>query len=64
VIASHAEATISDTMFAHECERLHSRWNYHLPYKEALYYYNVLRQHYRDEWILPAMGQSCSLLTA
>jgi asparagine synthase (glutamine-hydrolysing) len=64
VIASLADATISDSVFAHERERLHSRWNYHLPNKEALYYYNVLRQHYRDEWILPHMAQSRSLLPA
>jgi asparagine synthase (glutamine-hydrolysing) len=64
VIASLAEATISDSEFARERERLHSRWNYRLPNKEALYYYNILRQYYHDEWILPHMAQSRSLLPA
>jgi asparagine synthase (glutamine-hydrolysing) len=64
IITMVAEATISDREFARERERLQFRWNYHLLSKEGLYYYNVLRQHYRDEWILPHMSQSRSLLPA
>jgi asparagine synthase (glutamine-hydrolysing) len=64
MIAALADATISDAVLARERERLCLRWNYRLPNKEALYYYNVLRQHYRDEWILPEMGQSRSLAPA
>jgi asparagine synthase (glutamine-hydrolysing) len=64
IIAELAEATISDTTFVRERERLRARWNYHLPNKEALYYYTIMRQHYRDEWILPYMGQSRSIASA
>ncbi len=62
--AQLANATISDTVFVGERERLHTQWNYRLLNKEALYYYGILRQHYRDEWILPEIGQSRSLASA
>jgi asparagine synthase (glutamine-hydrolysing) len=63
-IARLAEDTISDEEFAIAREQLEARWSYRLPSKEALYYYNILRQHYWDEWILPEMGRSRSLLPA
>jgi asparagine synthase (glutamine-hydrolysing) len=56
-----AEEVISDAEFATERQRLARDWNYRLPNKEALYYYRLLRQFYRDEWILPGMGCSRSL---
>jgi len=61
IMARRAEGTISDTEFAAESRRLAADWNYHLPSKEALYYYKILRQFYRDEWILPEMGRSRSI---
>jgi asparagine synthase (glutamine-hydrolysing) len=64
IMAAIAGVTISDAVFARERERLRARWNYHLANKEALYYYNLLRHFYRDEWILPQMGQSRSLVPA
>jgi asparagine synthase (glutamine-hydrolysing) len=61
ILAQVAEREISDRDFSIEFERLHSRWNYDLPNKEALYYYRILRQNFEDRWILPTMGQSRSL---
>lgn len=61
IIAQRAEETISDTEFVAESLRLADDWNYRLPNKEALYYYKILRQFYRDEWILPEMGLSRSI---
>jgi asparagine synthase (glutamine-hydrolysing) len=63
-MARLAEDTISDEEFALAREQLEARWNYRLANKEALYYYEILRQHYWDEWILPEMGRSRSLLPA
>ena len=60
-IAHLADDTIDDAELDVERERLKRRWNYHLPNKEALYYYRILQRFYRDEWILPNMGQSRSL---
>jgi asparagine synthase (glutamine-hydrolysing) len=62
IIPQLADDSISDAAFAHERARLAAHWSYHLPNKEALYYYTLLRRHYRDEWILPEMGRSRSLL--
>jgi asparagine synthase (glutamine-hydrolysing) len=64
IMATLAEVSVSDAEFARERERLHARWNYYLANKEAFYYYQVMRQSYRDEWILPHMGQSRSLAPA
>jgi asparagine synthase (glutamine-hydrolysing) len=61
IMATLAEVRVSDAEFARERERLQARWNYRLANKEALHYYQVMRQFYRDEWILPEMGQSRSL---
>jgi asparagine synthase (glutamine-hydrolysing) len=60
-IARLAEDSISDDAFAIAREQLETRWSYRLPNKEALYYYDLLRPHYWDEWILPEMGRSRSL---
>jgi asparagine synthase (glutamine-hydrolysing) len=61
MVAHMANEQISDRDFRNERKRLKRDWNYRLPNKEALYYYNILREHYKDEWILPEMGQSRSL---
>lgn len=61
IMVRRAEGTISDTEFTAESRRLAADWNYRLPSKEALYYYKILRQFYRDEWILPEMGRSRSI---
>jgi asparagine synthase (glutamine-hydrolysing) len=61
MMVNRAEETISGAEFATERRRLAQDWNYHLPNKEALYYYRILRQFYQDEWILPGMGCSRSL---
>ncbi|MCE7985146.1 MAG: asparagine synthase B [Caldilinea sp. CFX5] len=61
LLAQQAATTISDAEFVAEQQRLATEWNYRLPGKEALYYYKLLRQCYRDEWILPSMGHSRSL---
>jgi hypothetical protein len=63
-MATLAKVRVSDAEFARERERLQARWNYRLANKEALHYYQVMRQFYRDEWILPEMGQSRSLAPA
>lgn len=61
ILAQHAERSVSDQEFEREKIRLQKEWNYILPNKEALYYYHILRQNYRDEWIFPGMGHSRSL---
>lgn len=61
LIARRADDTISDAEFSAERNRLANEWQYSLPNKEALYYYRVLRQSYRDEWIFPSLGRSRSL---
>ena len=63
-IARLAEDAISDEEFALTREQLEARWNYRLPNKEALYYYDILREHYWDEWILPEIGRSRGVLPA
>jgi asparagine synthase (glutamine-hydrolysing) len=61
LMAARAEAEISDAELATERRRLAREWQYDLQNKEALYYYRVLRQSYRDEWIFPSLGHSRSL---
>jgi asparagine synthase (glutamine-hydrolysing) len=61
VIARKAEDGISFDEFHSERARLLYQWNYRLPNKEALYYYRILQQYYKDQWIFPAMGHSRSL---
>jgi asparagine synthase (glutamine-hydrolysing) len=61
LIAQVAEDTIGDAEFAAERTRLAQTWNYHLGNKEALYYYRLLSEAYRDEHIFPTMGHSRSL---
>ena len=61
LLAQIAEDTISTTEFINERQRLSQEWNYHLPNKEALYYYRILHDAYQDEWIFPSLGQSHSL---
>jgi len=61
LLAERAEEKISDSDFQQEKKRLQDEWEYTLPNKEALLYYNMLREHYQDEWIMPNMGQSRSL---
>lgn len=61
LIAQLAEEKISDDEFISEAQRLKSEWNYALPNKEALYYYQIMQEHYDDQWIFPNMGHSRSL---
>jgi asparagine synthase (glutamine-hydrolysing) len=61
ILARLAEREISDTEFETEFARLLAQWDYELPNKEALYYYRILREYYKDRWIFPTMGQSRSL---
>ena len=61
IIAQRAEAEITDRELADERRRFAQAWNYHLPNKEALYYYRILREAYQDDWILTNMGHSRSL---
>ena len=56
LIAEVAEREISDIEFQSEGARLLNRWGYRLSSKEALYYYKILRQYYKDHWIFPSMG--------
>ncbi|MFN2119781.1 MAG: asparagine synthase B [Anaerolineales bacterium] len=61
VIARKVEGEISQKDFETERARLLYEWNYRLPNKEALYYYRILRESFRDEWIFPTLGKSRSL---
>jgi asparagine synthase (glutamine-hydrolysing) len=61
VIARRAQAEISNQEFFSERARLLHEWNYRLPDKEALFYYRILHENYKDAWIFPTMGQSRSL---
>jgi asparagine synthase (glutamine-hydrolysing) len=61
VIAQKVETEISNSDFQNESARLLSRWNYRLPNKESLFYYRILHQQYKDQWIFPNMGSSRSL---
>jgi asparagine synthase (glutamine-hydrolysing) len=61
LIAQQAIERISDQDFMRECKRLKEDWNYNLQNREALYYYQILREFYDDRSILPTMGNSRSL---
>lgn len=61
LIEETARREIGDEEFLRERDRLKVDWQYELPGKEALYYYKILRQFYKDEWILPVMGSSHSI---
>ncbi|HSB66699.1 MAG TPA: asparagine synthase B [Anaerolineales bacterium] len=61
IIVQIAEREIGNATFQSESARLLNRWGYRLSNKEALYYYQILRQHFEDQWIFPSMGQSQSL---
>jgi asparagine synthase (glutamine-hydrolysing) len=61
VIARKVDGEISRKDFEAERARLLYEWNYRLPNKEALYYYRILRESFRDEWIFPTLGRSRSL---
>ena len=61
ILAERAEEKVSDKQFQAERTRLKHDWDYSLPNKESLLYYQMLREHYQDEWIMPNMGRSRSL---
>ena len=61
ILAERAEQKISGKQFQAERTRLKRDWDYSLQNKEALLYYQMLREHYQDEWIMPNMGRSRSL---
>jgi asparagine synthase (glutamine-hydrolysing) len=61
VIAHKVDGEISQKDFEAQRARLLYEWNYRLPNKEALYYYRILRESFRDEWIFPTLGRSRSL---
>jgi len=61
LIAELAEQEISDSDFISESKRLKNEWNYDLQNKEALYYYNTIREHYDDAFLFNTMGHSRSL---
>lgn len=61
ILAERAEEQVSDNDFNLQKERLMRDWEYDLQNKEALLYYQMLRDHYQDEWIMPNMGNSRSL---
>ena len=61
ILAERAEEGVSDNDFQQEKDRLKRDWDYNLQNKEALVYYQMLSEHYQDEWIMPNMGSSRSL---
>lgn len=61
VIKKIVDQKISDSEFESERARLLYEWNYRLRNKEALYYYNIVKGSYQDEWVFPTLGQSRSL---
>lgn len=61
VLSQYAHENIGDEEFEKESARLLKEWGYQLPNKEALYYYRILHEYFRDEQILPSMGHSRSL---
>lgn len=61
ILSERAKRKISDAHFCQEKKRLQREWDYTLPNKEALLYYELLRDHYQDEWIMPNLGRSRSL---
>ena len=61
ILAQLAEREISDAEYEAERIRLVAGWEYELPNKEALYYYRILREDFKDRWIFPTMGRSRSL---
>ncbi len=58
MISQRADREISDSYFTKENARLQKDWEYSLPSKEALYYYQILHHYYPDEVIFPTMGRS------
>jgi len=61
ILAERADQRISNEHFRREKARLQREWDYALPNKEALLYYEMLNERYQDEWIMPNMGRSRSL---
>ena len=61
IIEQVAEREIDIQELHSERARLLYQWNYRLPNKEALYYYRILHQNFRDLWIFPTLGCSRSL---
>lgn len=61
LIIQCADHEISDQEFSSEYQRFKQEWDYELQNKEALYYYQMIREFYDDECILPTMGSSRSL---
>ena len=61
ILAEVAEEKISDSDFKSERLRLKEGWEYELKNKEALYYYNIIREHYDDTFLFQTMGHSRSL---
>jgi asparagine synthase (glutamine-hydrolysing) len=58
ILSQYADKKISDKRFTKEKSRLQREWGYTLPNKEGLFYYDMLHQHYHDEWIMPTIGHS------
>ena len=61
LIAEIAEREISDHDFKSESRRLKKDRDYTLKNKEALYYYNIVHEHYDDAFLFNTMGHSRSL---
>lgn len=61
VFERQIEQLIPKSELDSERARLMYEWNYRLPNKEALFYYRILRQFYKDKWIFPTFGCSRSL---
>lgn len=61
IVEEQANISINDAEFNSERKRLMEKWNFDLINKEALYYYQILHEFYRDEWIFPNIGTSRSL---
>jgi len=61
IIVQVADREIDIQEMHSERARLLYQWNYRLPNKEALYYYRILQENYRDQWVFPTLGSSRSL---
>lgn len=61
ILEEQANTSIKDADFKFEQKRLKDNWDFELKNKEALYYYRILHEFYKDEWIFPNMGTSRSL---
>jgi asparagine synthase (glutamine-hydrolysing) len=61
VLGELAEREVPDAEFESERARLLYEWNYELLNKEALYYFRILKENFKEEWIFPSMGSSRSL---